>query len=372
MKFFYGTEDKYVDITKIVMEKMICGNQILILPNDSYREIIFSNFVNAKNKHILIVDDYENEKKYYYYDEIYLKLDSGKLNLNLQSDSNKNKKTILVTNARDEDNIEEWVIYHQKIGFDHIHIYDHNSIIPISKRVCKFENCTVTRIEGEINLLPKFKENLYNTHSISFSKNNGYEWMLYLDADEYLFLGEQKVDDFINDHKDYKMLKINWVLFTSNNHIKQPEGLVINNFTECYNKFNFHVKSFIKVSDYNINNKHKLLYLNNKYYCVNPRSIHSYNVNKYCCVSGNNTRDSLAELNNINKNIFPPYIAHYYCQSDEKLKQRKINRKRDDGSNIITVDFFLKSQPSDVKKIQNNEISNMYGKIVEEELAKYT
>jgi hypothetical protein len=308
-------------------------------------------------KHILVIDDYDKQKIYHNDDEIYLKLHLGKLNLDLQLDSGKNKKSIIVTNARDEDNIEEWVIYHQKIGFDHVHIYDHNSIIPISKRVSKFDNCTVTRIEGEINMLDNFKRNLYCKYSVLFSQNNGYEWMLYIDADEFLFLGDEKVNDFIAKNEKYDLIKINWVLFTSNNHAIQPDGLIINNFTECYDKFNHHVKSFLKLQNFKI--------------IASCFHIHSYDTPTYICINENKTSCSQDPFNRIDKQIEIPYIAHYYCQSDAKLKERKIDRKRDDGSNIINIDPLLTQQPENCQKIQNNDIAVMYGKIVDQELKKY-
>lgn len=357
MKFFYGVENNYTDVTSVIIDKMMCGNQILILPNDTYRANIFPDPKFGTIKHILVMDDYNNSKIYYSDDEIYLKLYLGKLNLNMQLDLKKQKKSIIITNARDEDNIEEWVIYHQKIGFDHVHIYDHNSIIPISKRVSKFDNCTVTRIEGEINTLPDFKINLYCKYSVLFAKNNGYEWMLYIDADEFLFLGENKVNNFIENNENYDLIKINWVLFTSNNYISQPSGLIIKNFTECYDKFNYHVKSFLKLKNYVIN-------------VVNV-GIHSYNAKSYVCVNENKTSCSTDPFNKINKQIEIPYIAHYYCQSDEKLKERKIDRKRDDGGTCVNFIPILKEQPADINKIQNMDISNMYGNIVEEELLKY-
>jgi len=42
-------------------------------------------------------------------------------------------KTILFTNARDESNILEWTVHHLNLGFDHIHIFDHISVVPMSR-----------------------------------------------------------------------------------------------------------------------------------------------------------------------------------------------------------------------------------------------
>ena len=46
-------------------------------------------------------------------------------------DSSKQLKIGLFINARDEDNLKEWVTHHLLLGFNKIIIFDHKSIIPI-------------------------------------------------------------------------------------------------------------------------------------------------------------------------------------------------------------------------------------------------
>ena len=42
-------------------------------------------------------------------------------------------KTILFTNVRDEKHMKEWCSHHLLLGFDYICIFDHKSIIKITK-----------------------------------------------------------------------------------------------------------------------------------------------------------------------------------------------------------------------------------------------
>lgn len=104
-------------------------------------------------------------------------------------------KTILFTNARDEDKILEWIVHHLNLGFDHIFIVDHKSIEPIDSKlkIIPRELITVSRNDGDV-----FKNNLIiNAHK--YAKNNGYDWMLYLDADEFLVLNDDEdVKSFLN------------------------------------------------------------------------------------------------------------------------------------------------------------------------------
>ena len=92
------------------------------------------------------------------------------------------KSVALFTNARDEKNIKEWAAHHLLIGFDKIII----------------------------------------------------DWFIYLDADEFLILGNQfiGVKHFLNHFKNAHSLGINWLFFGSNNHVSDPEGLILENYTK--------------------------------------------------------------------------------------------------------------------------------------------
>ena len=64
-----------------------------------------------------------------------------------KKDRNANKVG-LFCNARDEKNIREWAAHHLLIGFDIIIIFDHKSVIPLSKVFSKFDRRVITiRVE---------------------------------------------------------------------------------------------------------------------------------------------------------------------------------------------------------------------------------
>ena len=68
------------------------------------------------------------------------------------------KKVCLFTNARDEKHIKEWAAHHLLIGFDKIIIFDHKSIIPLSKVFCNFDKrikiINVSNLESAIKPSP--------------------------------------------------------------------------------------------------------------------------------------------------------------------------------------------------------------------------
>lgn len=57
---------------------------------------------------------------------------------------------------------------------------------------------------------------IVNAHKIAVTKK--YDWMLYLDSDEFLILNKHnKVRNFLNMYNNYDQVGINWLMFGSNN-----------------------------------------------------------------------------------------------------------------------------------------------------------
>ena len=95
-------------------------------------------------------------------------------------------KIILFTNARDEKHIKEWVAHHLNLGFDFVYIFDHKSLEPISNQLKPNPKLKISRIDYNVKNL---KESLM-MKAKDYSVKNAYDWMLYLDADEFLILND--------------------------------------------------------------------------------------------------------------------------------------------------------------------------------------
>ena len=145
----------------------------------------------------------------------------------IHSNDNRRKivgKTILFTNARDEKNIREWVAHHLIIGFDLIYIFDHKSIKPLSQELNNLKKVIVERceIDGPIKMQLMLKASKIATVA-------GADWMLYLDADEYLILNTfHSVKNMLQYYLFADSIAINWLMFGTNFHKKEPtHGLLI-------------------------------------------------------------------------------------------------------------------------------------------------
>ena len=229
------------------------------------------------------------------------------------------KKVFLFTNVRDEKNMKEWCAHHLLLGFDSIYIFDHKSVIPLREEFSHFDKRVyIERCELEnpvkITLMKK---------AVKISRYLKADWMLYLDADEFLILNTvNDVKNLLNIFSFADSLSLNWLFFGTNNHIKNPEnGLIIENYTRSNLLLDKHVKTFVRpIEVKNIDNPHFYHIFNNS----RMVSIENKIMNK-------NSFYAFYDTKNNYKNVIA-YIAHYQYQSEETYIKRKVNRTQDDGT----------------------------------------
>lgn len=257
------------------------------------------------------------------------------------------RKVFLFTNARDEYHIKEWVTHHLLIGFDIIYIFDHKSRTPLVNVFSDFNDSRVKIERCEKELPVK----LYlMKRAVNIAKASQADWMLYLDADEFLVLNAfKRVKQMLNVFKNADSVGINWLLFGTNYHVKEPIGLLMDNYTKCAKYIDKHVKTFVRPSQvrsvtnphyYNIYSPNKMVGIDKK---ILNRNMEEYS---FHTLTSNN------RYNNVDA-----YIAHYHTQSEETYQRRKVSRGQDDGSGTRTVpnDFHLL-----YNEIDNTDISLKY------------
>lgn len=229
------------------------------------------------------------------------------------------KKVGLFCNARDEKNIKEWAAHHLLIGFDIIVIFDHKSKIPLKEVFSNFDKrVIIIRTEKEGGNMKLFFMNKVP----NIAKNLQLDWFIYLDADEFLILNKmfKGVKHFLNKYSYGDLVGINWLIFGSNYLIKEPNGLIIENYTRSSLYLNEHIKSFVRPDEITFaDNPHY-------YYVKNPSRMIGTNFNiltqPYC-------------YNKVKIPFYnaPAYVAHYIYQSEETYKKRKVDFKiADDGT----------------------------------------
>ena len=107
------------------------------------------------------------------------------------------KSVALFCNARDEKHIREWATHHLLVGFNHVIIFDHNSIVPLSTVFSNFDKrVKIIRYDNSQN---NVKITLMNK-ALQIAKQMRVDWFIYLDADEFIIFNNKfkGVKDFLN------------------------------------------------------------------------------------------------------------------------------------------------------------------------------
>lgn len=246
------------------------------------------------------------------------------------------KNVILFANARDEKNIKEWAAHHLLIGFSFVYIFDHKSKVPLQEVFNNFdERVIIERCEldgpPKIPLMKKASE-----IAATFKA----DWFIYLDADEFIILNKFRgVKDMLSRYHFTDSLALNWVMFGTNNHIKDQDGLIIENYTKSDIILNQHVKTFVRPTQVAIGGP------------ATPHNYHIVNPARMFAITGESMANKV--FNPTNKVFLetPAFIAHYIYQSEETYKERKLKLPSDDIGNY-------REEEDDIHA-RHNEIDNL-------------
>ena len=111
-------------------------------------------------------------------------------------------KVNLVAVAKNESRyIQEWLNYHQKLGFNEIIVYDNSGNGDLKSH----DNITVYDAPGERIQLQAYQDSL--------SKMKYNDWCLVCDVDEFLNIGNLTVHEFLKPYQGADVVKLNWVVY---------------------------------------------------------------------------------------------------------------------------------------------------------------
>lgn len=255
--------------------------------------------------------------------------------------------------AKNENNyIREWVDYHLKLGFCKIFIYDNNDIYGeiftdilhdhLSNQKVEVINC-----RGKID----FQALAYSDCYLKYG--DVYDWIAFLDVDEFLTFPEnssfRNINDYFEfiDNKDFNLIHVNWMCFGDNNIVECNTYNVLSRFNGPldYNlkidydfPENFHVKSIVKggLEKITFDNVHTPL---------DPNL-------KVCNGDGMGITENTPFIPYTFRTI---YIRHYVTKTISEWIQ-KIKRGRSDGYYLNPVNkFFLYNEKNKEKEFIINQ-----------------
>ena len=283
----------------------------------------------------------------------------------------------LVCIIKNEQYLEEFILYHYLLGVEHFYIYDNESDIPIKKRLNHYlyqKICTINYFPGKVKQIEAYNHCIFH-----YGKDT--EWLAIIDGDEYIL--PKKHDNlvsFLKDYENYSAIAINWINFGSNYYQFKQQGYLIENYTYCEIKPDGHIKTICRPKDVKrIINPHFVLLKNKNegYIDCNKKKV---------------ILDDKNEFFNYTQTTDIIQINHYWGKSYQEMEEKidrgraTMNSKRsmppnyhilynEKQDNLIITKYLnqlknlfeaLNTQP-EMYKILNNDLEKLY----DEDMNKY-
>ena len=146
--------------------------------------------------------------------------------------------------------LDEWLEHYIKEGVEHFYLMNNNSTDNFHGIIEKYKD-KITLYDR-----PKKHQQVANYNSIIPEIKKDTEWLLVCDLDEFVFATKNYktipdiIKKFIKEKKNITQIYLPWKMFSSNNHIEQPES-VIHGFTDRkhYKEWNDRNKKYIILID---------------------------------------------------------------------------------------------------------------------------
>lgn len=222
--------------------------------------------------------------------------------------------------------LEEWVRHYINLGIDKIVIYDNNDLDgPYAENIESIKYVKEQKDNGIIDVYKIPNETCVQLkyYNECYKKYSNYDWLLFLDIDEYLMLeNHTNIKDFLSQDKfkNYNMIHVNWKTFTDNEKLKVENNdySLVNRFTTpCKNipslnkKVDEEIKSIVRGG------------INNLRFLKNPHTLDSLKIS--CCDAEGNVANNIEQKT---KNIVhtSAWINHYICKTIEEYCKTKLIR----------------------------------------------
>jgi hypothetical protein len=147
---------------------------------------------------------------------------------------------------RDEaDYLEEWLEFHDRVGFEHFFLYDNLSRDDwrprIPKRLLDENRVSVITVPHEKAQIQAFN------HCLRQARGR-VRWLALLDADEFVYPARdgESMLEILSEFSEAPAVAINWQMFGTDGHILRPRGRVLDNYKACAAAGNQHVKVIVQ------------------------------------------------------------------------------------------------------------------------------
>ena len=227
-------------------------------------------------------------------------------------------KVNLVAVAKNESRyIQEWLDYHQKLGFNEIIVYDNSGNGDLKSH----DNIIVYDAPGERIQLQAYQDSL--------SKMTYGQWNLYLDVDEFLNIGNLSVQEFLKPYQGADVVKLNWVVYGDNNFLEYEDKPVRDRFLKPA-PLNCVYNDTVKIPE----NCHTKYFYCHKYKQT-MLDIHTAHVEGGIVINTKGQRVADSPFQDLC--LDRGFVQHYLTKSCQEWCKRRLNTK--DACGNVVADF---------------------------------
>ena len=166
--------------------------------------------------------------------------------LNIIYKRKKLKIAICTMGKHENKYVKEFIEYYEKLGIDNIYIYDDNDIngerikdvVPLTKKI---------KVKVFDNIKDRIKKQA-DAYTECYNNNkNIFDWFLMIDLDEYLFIRNTTIRNYLNSPylKKCDIVKIHWLIPTDNNLVYYDNRTLLERFPGPFIPSN-HIKSLVR------------------------------------------------------------------------------------------------------------------------------
>lgn len=258
-------------------------------------------------------------------------------------------KTCILTIIKNEHQyLDEWIQYHLRLGIDHIFIFEDLDSISHKEITNKYPLVSLNSISElltsqeqlyalQIKHTPgKNIQPFYIKKGLEYIKNYQvhYDWCFVIDIDEFVTLenSEDRLNELLNQYKDYEAVILSWKCYGANNYVNKPNyniKRVVDTYTET-------LKGYVPVINFTALTK--TCYNLNQYHIDDKCNVHQPDLSHNCC----RTDLTTDRTRSIYKYI---YLRHYITKSWEEFYQKRKNRGFFFGGSRRDLDAFFKMNP---------------------------
>lgn len=217
--------------------------------------------------------------------------------------------------------LEEWLRFHQGVGFDHFFLYDNDSKDAFRDIIEPFVNAgqiTLHSWPGTARILSAIE------HCLETYRDDC-RWMAFLDDDEFLFPAESEhMPEILSRYADYAGVTACWLLFGSSGFRTRPPGLVTSNYRLRAATVNEHGKCIVQPGKVT-----KPWALGHAFHCRPGETIVDENFERIPGLFPENPSSKVLCLN------------HYVSKSLEEMQRRRLRLPACADDFIYTFEQYL-------------------------------